>query len=224
MVRDYYIFKSGRLRRNDNTIEFEISTGEKKSIPVNDVYSIHLFGEVDLNTKVIVFLNQQGIPIHFYNYYGYYSGSFYPREKLLSGFLTVKQVEHYLDLQKRLAIAKELVNTAIHNILANLKHYEKSGKDLDHYIESIMKELDALVTAKEIPELMGIEGRSRNIYYATFKYFLRQEFEFDKRTRMPPNNMLNSLISFGNSLMYSSVLTDISYSANPYCNLSSRAW
>jgi CRISPR-associated protein Cas1 len=123
-MRDYYIFKNGRLRRNENTVEFENSTGEKKSIPVNDVYSMHLFGEIDLNTKLIVFINQYGIPLHLYNYYGYYSGSFYPREKLLSGFLIVKQVEHYLDLQKRLIIAKEFVN-----ILANLEHYKKTGKE-----------------------------------------------------------------------------------------------
>ncbi len=88
-MRDYYIFKSGRLRRKDNTVEFESSDGILRPIPVNDIYCIHIFGETDLNSKVIIFLNQNGIPIRFYNYYGYYSGSFYPREKLISGFLIV---------------------------------------------------------------------------------------------------------------------------------------
>lgn len=208
-MRDYYVFKSGRLRRHENTVEFEISGGEKKSLPLNDIYCIHLFGEIDLNTKLIVFLNQNGIPLHFYNYYGYYSGSFYPREKLLSGFLIVKQVEHYLDPQKRLAIAKELVDTAIHNILANLEHYKKSGKDVTHFIDKIKDEHAGIEKVSSIAELMGIEGRSRDIYYSSFGSFLREGFEFDKRTKMPPQNMLNSLISFGNSLMYASVLTEI---------------
>jgi CRISPR-associated protein Cas1 len=208
-MRDYYVFKSGRLRRHENTVEFEISGGEKKSLPLNDIYCIHLFGEIDLNTKLIVFLNQNGIPLHFYNYYGYYSGSFYPREKLLSGFLIVKQVEHYLDPQKRLAIAKELVDTAIHNILANLEHYRKSGKDVIPFIDKIKDEHAGIEKVSSIAELMGIEGRSRDIYYSSFGSFLREGFEFDKRTKMPPQNMLNSLISFGNSLMYASVLTEI---------------
>jgi CRISPR-associated protein Cas1 len=208
-MRDYYVFKSGRLRRHENTVEFEISGGEKKSLPLNDIYCIHLFGEIDLNTKLIVFLNQNGIPLHFYNYYGYYSGSFYPREKLLSGFLIVKQVEHYLDPQKRLAIAKELVDTAIHNILANLEHYRKSGKDVIQFIDKIKDEHAGIEKVSSIAELMGIEGRSRDIYYSSFGSFLREGFEFDKRTKMPPQNMLNSLISFGNSLMYASVLTEI---------------
>lgn len=207
-MRDYYIFKSGRLRKHENTVEFETPEG-KKSLPLNDIYCIHLFGEIDLNTKMIVFLNQHGIPLHFYNYYGYYSGSFYPREKLLSGFLIVKQVEHYIDPQKRLAIAKEFVDTAIHNILVNLEHYKKSGKDVAQFIDKIKDEHATIGTIASVAELMGIEGRSRDIYYSSFSSFLRAGFEFDKRTKMPPQNMLNSLISFGNSLMYSTVLTEI---------------
>lgn len=156
-----------------------------------------------------MFLNQQGIPLHFYNYYGYYSGSFYPREKLLSGFLVVKQVEHYLDPQKRLAIAREFVDTAIHNMLANLEHYRKTGKDVSQFIDKVKDEYRALEQASNIPEIMGIEGRVRDIYYSSFNSFLRPGFEFDKRTRMPPQNMLNSLISFANSLVYATVLTEI---------------
>jgi CRISPR-associated protein Cas1 len=207
-LRDYYIFKSGRLRRNENTIQFE-TADEKKSLPINDIYCIHLFGEIDLNTKLIVFLNQHGIPLHFYNYYGYYSGSFYPREKLLSGFLIVKQVEHYLDPQKRLTIAKEFVETAIHNILANLEHYKKNEKEVSPFIDKIKDEHAALAKVSSISELMGVEGRSRDTYYSSFGSFLREGFEFEKRTKMPPQNMLNSLISFGNSLVYATVLTEI---------------
>jgi CRISP-associated protein Cas1 len=208
-LRDYYIFKSGRLRRNENTVEFEDFKGEKRPLPINDLYSIHLFGEIDLNTKVIVFMNQYGIPLHFYNYYGYYSGSFYPKEKHVSGFLVVKQVQYYLDLQKRLSIAKEFVNSAIHNILANLEHYEKNGKAVASFLNKIREEYASLDSVSTIAALMGIEGRSRDIYYSSFSSFLREGFEFDRRTKMPPQNMLNCLISFGNSLLYATILTEI---------------
>jgi CRISPR-associated protein Cas1 len=208
-MKDYYIFQSGRLRRSENTIKLESSTGEKKSLPIHDIYSIHLFGEIDLNTKLVVFLNQHGIPLHFYNYYGYYSGSFYPREKLLSGFLIVKQVQHYLDTQKRLEIAKEFVRTSIHNILSNLQQYNKRGKNMDEFISRIKTESEIIDEITNIPELMGIEGRSRKIYFSSFDSFLRKGFEFEKRTKLPPQNMLNSLISFGNSLLYATILTEI---------------
>ncbi len=207
-MRDYYIFKSGRIRRSENTIEIETSDS-KRSIPVNDVRSLHIFGEVDFNTKFIIFANQQGIPIHFYNYYGYYSGSFYPRERLLSGFLIVKQVQHYLDKMLRLEIAKEIVDTAIHNILSNLLHYKKNGKEVDEMIDKIKKEKEKINLANSIEELMGIEGRSREQYYLSFDIILRDEFKFESRSKQPPENMLNSMISFGNSLLYASILTEI---------------
>lgn len=208
-MRDYYIFKGGRLRRHENTAEFETSDGEKKALPINDIYCIHLFGEVDLNTKMIIFLNQHGVHVHFYNYYGYYSGSFYPREKLLSGFLIVKQVEHYSNNQKRLELAREFVDTAIHNMAANLDHYRKTGKKVGLFLDKLKDESNMLQSGATIAELMGIEGRARDTYYSSFNSFLREGFDFEKRTRQPPQNMLNSLISFGNSLMYASVLTEI---------------
>ena len=39
--------------------------------------------------------------MHFFNYYHFYTGSYYPRESLLSGELLVKQVEHYIDKEKK---------------------------------------------------------------------------------------------------------------------------
>jgi CRISP-associated protein Cas1 len=61
----------------------------------------------------------------------------------------------------------------------------------------------------DISQIMGIEGRVRDQYYSSFNSFLREGFDFDKRTKMPPQNMLNSLISFGNSLIYATILTEI---------------
>lgn len=208
MTRDYYIFKSGRLRRKQNTIQLE-TREEKKSIPINDIHSIHLFGETDLNTKLMVFLNQSGIPLHFYNYYGYYSGSFYPRERLLSGVITVKQVQHYTDDKKRLVLAKEFVRCSLHNILANLKAYDRRGKDIKETILKIKKEDSNIENISTISELMGAEGRAREAYFSSFDSILREGFEFEKRTRRPPQNMINSLISFGNSLAYATTLTEI---------------
>ena len=208
-MRDYYVTKSGRIKRSENTIELDLADGTKRDIPINDIKSIHLFGEMDLNSRVLVFLNQHGIPVHFYNWYGYYSGSFYPRDKLLSGFLVVKQVQHYLDHEKRLLIAKEFVKTAIHNIIQNLNHYRDNGKDVATFIERIRSEEITLDGKENIPDVMGTEGRAREIYYSSFGVILREGYEFEKRTKQPPENMLNCMISFGNSLLYATTLSEI---------------
>jgi len=208
-VRDYYIVRGGRIRREQNTIYIESKDGEKKAIPVNDVQALYALGEVDLNSKLLIFLAQHRIPLHVFNYYGYYSGTYYPREKLLSGFLLVKQVEHYLDAQKRIEIARELVRSACENILANLNYYRRRGKDVQQFIQQVEGEKEAIGRAAKIPELMGAEGRVREHYYSSFGSVLRSGFEFEGRVRNPTDNMVNCLISFGNSLMYATVLSEI---------------
>jgi CRISPR-associated protein Cas1 len=208
-LRDYYITKAGRLRRSENTIDVELAEGSKRTIPINDIRSIHLFSETDLNTRILVFLNQHGIPLHVYNYYGYYSGSFYPREKLVSGIIVVNQVEYYQDAQKRLALAKEFIGTAIHNILQNLSHYKDAGKEVSSFIERIKAEEITLERQSTVPDIMGVEGRSREIYYSSYDTILREGFAFERRTKQPPENRLNALISFGNSLMYATTLSEI---------------
>lgn len=213
MDRDYYIFKSGRLERKDNTIYLETTdeNGQpvKKPIPVEAVNSIYLMGEIDLNTRLLDFLAQNNIVLHNFNYYGHYSGSYYPREYLNSGFLLVKQVEHYKDKNLRLKIAKEIVSAAAHNIKNNLKHYQKQNKKIDNTIREIENDELKIDSIKDIPELMAIEGHIRDTYYQTFNEILKLEEEFTKRVKRPPDNPINCLISFGNSLVYTTVLSEI---------------
>jgi CRISPR-associated protein Cas1 len=211
MPRNYYIFKSGRIRRQDNTIYIETEEG-KKPVPVEDVESFYLFGELDLNTKLLNFLSQKNIPAHFFNYYGFYAGSFYPREFLNSGFVLVRQVEHYSSPKKRIAIARELASAAAHNIIRNLAYYQNRARDSEavSIAKSEVEQMAAeMQSARNVSELMGIEGNLRERYYAAWPAILGPDVEFEKRVRRPPDNLVNALISFGNSMMYSSTLSEI---------------
>ena len=209
MKRNYYITKNGRLKRQDKTVYLEFESGEKKVIPIEDVEGLYLMGETDLNTKLLNFLAQQKIPVHVFNYYGYYSGSYYPREHLNSGFLLVNQVESYKNQEKRLAIAKEFILSASHNILRNLKYYQNRQAGLEGYITNIEAKLPELEKARDIQELMAWEGHVRERYYDSFNVILNLKEEFTKRTKRPPDNMMNALISFGNSLLYATTLGEI---------------
>ena len=140
MKQSYYLYKSGRLQRKDNTLEIVYKDNTKKSIPVERVDDIYVMTEFDFNTSLLNFLSQFGINIHFFNYYGFYTGTYYPKELLVSGKLLIKQVEHYNDKEKRLNIAKAFIEAASYNIYRNLTYYNNRGKDLKDY----MKEIDFL--------------------------------------------------------------------------------
>lgn len=208
MKRNYYILKSGRLKRKDNTVYFENDEG-KKVIPVNDIENIYVYGEVDFNSKAVNFLSQNNISMHLFNYYGYYAGTFYPREQLNSGYMIVKQVENYLKYDQRVYIAREMIYSASYNIVKNLKHYVSKKPVLQEHIEKIEAIRDQFVTAFDIGTIMGLEGSIRNIYYDAFPVITDNRFEFEERVKRPPDNPMNSLMSFGNSLMYTAVLGEI---------------
>lgn len=67
------------LKRRENTVYFVNKDG-KKPIPISKIYSIYAYGS-RTSSQAIHLLAKEGIPVHSFNYYGYYDGSFYPREK-----------------------------------------------------------------------------------------------------------------------------------------------
>ncbi|WP_046175344.1 type I-B CRISPR-associated endonuclease Cas1b [Domibacillus indicus] len=206
MMRDHYIFSNGRIQRKNNTIYFINADEQKQPLPVEKIRNLHVFGEVDLNTKLLNFLSQHDICIHVYNYYGFYAGTYYPREKQVSGFLLVKQCGHYEDRLKRMYLAHQFLYGAVHHMLRNLRRHRPATEEI---ITAILLESQKLQMAKTINELMGIEGRIRQLYYSAFNNIIKYGFVFEKREKKPPRDPLNALISFGNTMMYQAVLSEL---------------
>ena len=210
MKRTIYIFSNGRLKRKDNTLFFETEDGNKNYIPVENVKEIYAFGEIDLNSKILNFLSQKEIILHYFNYYGYYAGSFYPREHYNSGFMILKQVEHYQDNQKRLLIAKKIVEGAAKNTLKILKYHNRRGKNIKTPIEAIEGFYQLSMEQENIEQLMAFEGQIKQTYFRAFNTIIdNPEFQFESRTRRPPKDYINTLISFSNSVLYTQVLSEI---------------
>ena len=209
MKRSFFLYSNGTLKRKDNTITFINEKDEKRDIPIEMVDDFYVMSEMSFNTKFINYISQFGIPIHFFNYYTFYTGSFYPREINISGQLLVKQVEHYTNEQKRVEIAREFIEGASFNIYRNLRYYNGRGKDLKLYMDQIEELRKHLKDVNNVEELMGYEGNIRKIYYEAWNSIVNQEIDFEKRVKNPPDNMINSLISFVNTLFYTKVLGEI---------------
>lgn len=209
MKQSYYLYRSGRIQRKDNTLEIVYKDGSKKSIPVERVNDIYVMTEFDFNTSLLNFLGQYGIAVHFYNYYGFYSGTYYPKEQLVSGKLLIKQVEAYTNKTKRLEIAKAFIEAASYNIYRNLVYYNNRGKDLSICMKEIEYLRKQIGNCKDVEELMGIEGNIRKNYYSSWNIIINQDIAFEKRVKNPPDNAINSLISYVNTIIYTRVLSEI---------------
>ncbi|MFP3257015.1 MAG: type I-B CRISPR-associated endonuclease Cas1b [Candidatus Nanopusillus acidilobi] len=204
MKEPIFITSEGILFREANTLYFMNEENGKKPLPIENISDIYCYGKVSMKSGGEYLLLEHGIPVHFFNKYGYYMGSLYPRMELNSGLLLVKQAEYYLDRNKRAEIATEMVNGIKHNILQTLKYYKKKKKDVDSYIKAIEKENPT----GDIATVMSTEGRIWAEYYKSFNEILNY-FEMNNREIRPPTNEMNSLISFGNSLLYSTTLSEI---------------
>lgn len=203
-----YITSMGELTRKDNSLCFR-KNGRNVYIPVENIKELYCLAEVSINSKLLDFLARKKIIVHFFNYYGGYSGTFYPKEALVSGRLLIKQVEAFKT--SRIEIAKEIVLGIGKNIYEVLYHYYKHDKkELKGTLEWIKTTFKTkLGNSEDIYTLLQVEGELWQKFYSEFKYILPQDFVLSKRVKRPPDNPINAMISFGNSLLYSKTVTVI---------------
>ncbi|MFY7826389.1 MAG: type I-B CRISPR-associated endonuclease Cas1b [Flectobacillus sp.] len=213
MKKSYYLFNPGRMSRKDNTLYFtpldeEGNEGQVRPIPVESVDNLYCFGSLDANSALFNFIGKNHISVHFFDYYEHYTGSFMSKDYLLAGKMQVEQTKHYISEKKRMVIAQTLINGAAFNMSRNLKYYQSRGKDVASSLERIENYVSLIESAKKVDELMGIEGNIRQAYYDTFDTIIN-DFEMGNRSKKPPKNEVNALISFGNMMCYTMCLDQI---------------
>lgn len=213
MKKTYYLFNPGRLSRKDFTLKFTPvdesgKEGTPKYLPVEGVSDLYCFGSLDANSALYNFLGKAGISVHFFDYYEHYTGSFQPKEYLLAGKMQIQQTWHYSQPDRRLKIAKKFVEGAAFNISKNLKYYQNRGKELEDSLKKISQFSILIDGSADIPALMGIEGNIRQEYYRAFDLILK-DHAMEGRSKQPPMNEVNALISFGNMMCYTLCLDQI---------------
>jgi CRISPR-associated protein Cas1 len=210
MGRTLYLMTSGELSRKDNTIVLESEMG-KKYIPIETTDEVLVFGEVTLNKRFLEFSSKCEVILHFFNYYGGYIGTFYPREHLNAGAVILAQARHCMEADLRQRLAVLFVEGAILNMQKVVTYYERrTDCELNDILESLEKYRELAGRTETVFALMGLEGNARECYYTFFDRIAEDKaFVMGKRTRRPPDNRMNALISFLNSLCYVAALSQI---------------
>lgn len=217
MKKTYYLFNPGKLSRKDNTLKFVPVTedengleheGQPRFIPIEGVSEFFVFGSLVANSALFNFLGQNDIAVHFFDYYENYTGSFMSKDYLLSGKMLLAQTSNYEDCSKRLVVARKFIEGASYNMIKNLQYYNRRGKDMEPMIEQMKGYASKLDQTQSIQEVMGLEGNIRQVYYESFNLILN-DFQMNGRSKQPPKNEVNALISFGNMMCYSFCLRSI---------------
>lgn len=169
--------------------------------PVSNIEGIALMGNVQITTQALHFLIKQGIDISYYTFSGQYIGQT-AAESSKNIFLRFSQYEIYNDETRRLNFAKIIVENKIHNQVYMIqKHRWKEDfewKDETAKLQKIKTNIKAAETANE---LLGMEGICSNIYFTSFGRMFHCGFKFHGRSRRPPKDPINVIISLGYTLI-----------------------
>jgi len=197
-----YLLRGTEMKRDENTLVVVSEDKKKRRLPVEALRHVVVPGAVRLNSDVAAFLGKHGVRVSFLDYYGNFSGSLEPARHHHSGAVHLAQARAILNEKTRLSMATRILEAGARHMLRNLKYYAYRGNAA---LEAPIRQLEqhlGRARADSIEGLMGQEGNFRQAYYAAWG-LINPALTLRKRTRRPPTDRINALISFGNGLIYS---------------------
>ncbi len=121
-----------------------------------------------------------------------------------NSFSEIWRMQLLMSEDKKLEIAKEIINSTIHNKIRLLQSLAKNrGADISDIIRRLNKHIKDIKNVENIEKLMGFEGDSTRIYFEGIRRFIPDVFEFEKREKHPPKDPVNSMLGYGYTVLKS---------------------
>lgn len=197
------------IKKDDKTIA---------EIPLAQLDRMVIIGNVQISTQALALLFDKEIPVSFITTYGNYRGKLKPPTHK-NVILRLKQYERYNDKTFRLNHSKEVIRGKLKNGKIFLQKHSRNNPEIsiNREIEEIEALLQNLGFASSIKELMGLEGAAAKAYFRGFGMLVKKEFTFERRTRRPPKDPVNALLSLGYTLLFNEMLSAVeSLGFDPY--------
>ncbi|MEO0099226.1 MAG: CRISPR-associated endonuclease Cas1 [candidate division WOR-3 bacterium] len=171
-------------------------------VPIIKISRLLIFGRVSISIPVFELLLKEGIPTAFLSIDGRLKGVLEP-VKSKNILLRLRQYERARDEQFRVKIAQSIVLGKIRNQKRLLQRFSHNHPELDFNnelkeIEGILKRVEAKRT---LAGILGLEGQATAVYFRGYSKLFKTALGFEERTRRPPRNQVNSLLSLGYTLL-----------------------
>lgn len=171
-------------------------------VPSEMVEGVTLIDAIQVSSRVIVDCLKRNIPVTWLST----EGKFFGRLESTSDRDVIQVKEQFDMLQDStfcLNLGRMVIFRKIYNQRAVLRSYNRRAglEDVKEAYDRIRILADQLHKVKTIEEVMGYEGAISRIYFKALSSFLPSEFQFEKRSRRPPKDFFNSMLSFGYTLL-----------------------
>lgn len=208
------ILSDGILRQREFSLLFD-NGDDEINIPIATTNVINVYSNVVMDSGFLTRVMKKGLCVNIFDQHDHLVGRFTPERPLHAPKVTFEQLEFYYNTKKRINVAKKFVLAAIHHQQLNIRYYNRHDRR-DTFSAAIkaMDDIEKQVKACESPEeLLLLEARAKAAYYDCFDFFIKAEnFAFEHRSRRPPHNEVNALLSFGNMVLYNQLASIINQS------------
>ncbi|WP_235167632.1 CRISPR-associated endonuclease Cas1 [Halobacterium salinarum] len=182
--------------------------GELARFAIEKLETINVFGGVNFSTPFVAEANEHGIVLNYFTQRGKYRGSFVPERNTIA---EVRRAQYALNDAVELAIAKAMIRAKIRNARTLLSRKGVTGTD-------VLRDLGERVSsATSKDDLRGTEGEAAERYFDCLDETLVDGWTFETRSKRPPEDHINSLLSLTYVMMKNEVLTGLrSYNLDPF--------
>lgn len=214
-----YVYEQGSvITIKENRLIITKVSKKIETIPIELIDGVMIFGNIQVSTQSIHKLLSKGINITYLSKKGYNFGRLENTNKvnIERQRLQFRQSE---DMFYSLEISKEFIKGKIKNQRTVLLRANKylQNEEIKENIKIMKRYIVKIEYVEDIESLMGMEGFCAKIYFDSVNYILNEEYRFKKRSKRPPKDPFNSIISFGYALLYNEVFNIIgSKGLSPY--------
>ncbi|WP_028302067.1 CRISPR-associated endonuclease Cas1 [Oceanospirillum beijerinckii] len=163
-------------------------------IPIKHLSTVVLFGKHQITTQALTQAMEQGVSIHFASGFGRYQGCASQIEHN-PGF-HLQQAAHFSQPENQLDFARALVAARIRSQKEVLRNRKVNEPGLDQALEKLKR-----ITT--LDQCLGTEGNATKLYWEAFRSQIPDDWEFTHREKRHAKDPINSMLSFGYSLLYS---------------------
>jgi CRISP-associated protein Cas1 len=211
-MRTLYLSQQGcylSLQQEQLVIQRNKLEVQRVQLPL--IEQVLVFGNSQITTPAVRACLQRNIPIGYLSRLGYCYGRTLSIER---GYRQLARYQQELLATDRLIVARKIVQAKIQNGRTLLLRQQRKANtaDLTAHLTVAIDQLQHFsgqaLQADNISRLMGVEGAAAATYFGGFGECLgNADFAFIARSRRPPGNPVNALLSFGYQVVWSHLLT-----------------
>jgi CRISPR-associated protein Cas1 len=203
-----------RVGRSAQEIVVTMPDEPPKRFPAGEVGSVVLHGFAHITSQALRLCADEDIAVHWMTLSGGLIGSLAPSalsaQRHLRQFSALSDAERALGLAKRLVRAK--VSGQLRFLLRATREQPRTGR-VDQALRDLRHRVRMIAPADNTQTLLGLEGSAAREYFGALPDLLGPDLDarlgFDGRSRRPPADRFNALLSFGYGMLYRQVVAAI---------------